>query len=169
MTDTISIRTADGADLDALVELNRAVQGIHAAALPSLFKSECALETVKEAFQKMMAAPGGCWLIAEAAQPCGYLYADFRERPESWSQRQRRVCNISHVAVSPGWRRRGVARQLVARVREEAARRGFERIELDVWSFNPEAKACFARLGFHVFNERMTYGESTAETEGPEP
>ena len=47
--------------------------------------------------------------------------------------------------------------------------RGFERIEIDVWSFNREAKACFARLGFHVFNERMTYGESTAETEGPEP
>lgn len=169
MTDTISIRTAEGADLDALVELNRAVQGLHAAALPSLFKSECAVETVKEAFQKMMAAPGGCWLIAEAVQPCGYLYADFRERPESWSQRQRRVCNISHVAVSPGWRRRGVARRLVAHLREEAERRGFARIELDVWSFNREAKACFARLGFHVFNERMAYRAPTGETEGPAP
>ena len=169
MTDTISIRMADGADLDALVELNRVVQGVHAAALPGLFKSECAVEVVKEAFETMMAAPGGYWLIAEAAQPCGYLYADFRERPESWSQRQRRVCNISHVAVSPGWRRHGVARRLVARLREEAERRGFARIELDVWSFNREAKTCFARLGFHVFNERMTYGEPVGETEGAVP
>lgn len=123
------------------------------------------MEAVKDAFQRMMEAPGGYWLIAESDQPCGYLYADFRERPESWSRPQHRLCNISHVSVNPGWRRRGVARLLVTRLREEAGRRGFERIELDVWSFNVEARACFARLGFHVFNERMEFREPAKERE----
>lgn len=149
------IRPAGVPDLDALVTLNDYVQTLHAAEYPELFRLRPPAAEVADAFRKLLADPTALWLLAEAETPCGYLYAQFHEKPESWSRPAHRVCNINHLAVHPAARRRGVARQLIAAVAAEAERRGFARVELDVWSFNQPARAAFQRLGFHVFNERM--------------
>ena len=36
-------------------------------------------------------------------------------------------------------------------------------MELDVWSFNSEAKHFYLKNGFKVFNERMTIGINEAQ------
>jgi ribosomal protein S18 acetylase RimI-like enzyme len=36
-----------------------------------------------------------------------------------------------------------------------AKNKGIERVELDVWSFNLEAKHFYAKHGFKIFNEKM--------------
>ncbi len=153
----ITIRQAGIDELTELVRLNRTVQALHAAEYPELFREEPPFELVEASFRKLMESETGFWLMASASKPCGYLFAEFRERPESWIRYSHKVCNISQLSVEPEFQRQGVAKGLVARLRQEAAARGFERIELDVWSFNAGAKASFERLGFRVFNERMAF------------
>jgi diamine N-acetyltransferase len=151
----MTIRKATVADLPLLVTLSQTVQRQHADAHPELFRQNPPTEEAAAAFQKMMESPNGYWLIAEEKIACGYLYAYFLERKESWVTSACKVCTIHHVSVEPSFRRRGIARALVAALKDEAVSRGYDRIELDVWSFNSTAKECFARLGFRVFNELM--------------
>ncbi len=153
----MKIRAATILDVDALVSLNAHVHSIHVEALPLLFRNQPPVDEVAVAFRKMIEDPTAFWLLAEETTACGYLYAQFHERPENWFRAAFQVCNISHISVHPDARRKGVARQLVAAVVAEAERRDFTRIELDVWSFNQDARKVFRRLGFQVFNERMEF------------
>ena len=38
---------------------------------------------------------------------------------------------------------------------ESARSKDINRVELDVWAFNSEARRFYAKHGFEVFNERM--------------
>jgi diamine N-acetyltransferase len=151
----MKIRPANLPDVEDLVSLNGHVQSIHAAAVPSLFLNQPLAFEVASAFRKMLEDPAAVLLVAEEKLPCGYLYAQFYDRPENWFRPAFRICNISHISVHPDARRKGVARRLIAAIVAEAEKRGFNRIELDVWSFNQDARAAFKQLGFQVFNERM--------------
>ncbi len=151
----MKIRRATVSDTDTLLELYQEVQGLHAEALPELFlgpspgPAECAV------FQKWVEDPAALWLLAEQDGALGYLYAQFHDVGETFFRPALRVCNISQLSVRPESRRKGVARRLVSSLVEEADKLGFDRIELEVWSFNRGARAAFARLGFEVLNERM--------------
>jgi ribosomal protein S18 acetylase RimI-like enzyme len=151
----LTICRATRCDLAVLADLNNHVQSLHARACPALFRHDPPPEEVAAAFEKMVEDPSALWLLAKTDRPAGYLYAQFRERPESWARPALRVCNISHLVVHPDFRRLGVARRLLSDIVTEAGTRGFARIELDVWAFNHRARAAFKRLGFAVFNERM--------------
>jgi ribosomal protein S18 acetylase RimI-like enzyme len=152
------IRPATVADLSALVALNAHVQSLHAEALPEQFRANPPTTEVAATFAEKLAEPTALWLLAElGGSPCGYLYAQFREHEENWARPARRACNLAHVAVHPAHRRQGIARALIEAAIAEAGRRGFARIELDVWSFNTEAREAFGRLGFTTFNERMEW------------
>lgn len=153
----MQIRVATTEDVPQLARLNGAVQRIHAHAVPKLFRGDAPRELVEAGFRDMVDDPSAFWLIAEDPEPVGYLYATFRNREETWCRPANRICNIGHVSIEREHQRHGVGRALVERLFQEAASRGFERIELDVWSFNAEAKEAFAHLGFRVFNERMVY------------
>jgi len=151
----MNIRLATTLDIDALVSLTGYVQALHATAIPLLFRSQPPDAEVASAFHKMIEAPHSIWFIAEQEVPCGYLHAQFYDRPENWCRPATRVCNIEGIVVHPQARRKGIARNLISALKKEAEKRGVSRIELEVWSFNQEARAAYKRLGFQVFRERM--------------
>jgi shikimate dehydrogenase len=104
----------------------------------------------------MIEAPSSYWLVAEEDQPIAFLSAEFRDREETWYLVPHRLCYLAAIAVAPGFRHRGIARALLAELQREAAARGVTCIELDVWTFNEQAREAFARLGFRGIMERMT-------------
>ena len=163
------IRRSTREDVPALVDLNTIVQSLHADALPALFRKDCPRAVVMDAFERMLDDPKALWLIAEDKEPCGYIYAEFRDREESWFRPAHRICNISHIAVRRDHRKAGVARALIEAVRKEADVRGYRRIELDVWSFNGKARKAFEHLGFRVFNERMAWQDPHEAPESSRP
>lgn len=150
------IREATPEDVNALVELNSHVQSIHALALPAIFRNSLSKNEVADTFKKLIGDRNALWLIAEDERPHAYLLAEFQDRPATCFKLAQRICNLSHIAVRPDSRKQGLAKALIAALVLRAKARGYERIDLDVWSFNREAKAVFAKLGFQVFNERMT-------------
>jgi ribosomal protein S18 acetylase RimI-like enzyme len=152
----MKIRKATVADAPALVALNRSVQEMHADAFPERFRRNAPQETVERAFAAMIEAPSSYWLVAEEDQPVAFLSAEFRDRDESWYLVPHRLCYLAAVAVAPAFRQRGIARALLDELQREAAARGAFCIELDVWSFNEQARQAFARLGFRGIMERMT-------------
>lgn len=152
----MKIRIATIDDVDALVALHFHVHKIHAANEPDVFKDSLRVADVSAAFRKMLGEPEALWIIAEAPEPIGYLYAGFYESLSGWYKHALKGCDIRHIAVHPDARRRGVAKALLAALVAEANSLGYKRIDLTVWTFNHEAKAAFSQMGFSVYNERMT-------------
>jgi ribosomal protein S18 acetylase RimI-like enzyme len=151
----MEIRQATMADIPVLVALNRIVHTMHVEAFPGTFRRDPPDEVVSGAFKAAMESPTSYWLLAEEERAVGFLSADFRQRGETWHMMAHRVCYIGAVVVEAGCRRKGIARALLAKLKDEARSREVTRIELDVWAFNVEARRAFASLGFRPVMERM--------------
>ena len=65
--------------------------------------------------------------------------------------------HINTLAVTPGWRQRGVATFLLQAVMAEAAQEGARRATLEVRASNAAALRLYARLGFTVSATRPGY------------
>jgi GNAT superfamily N-acetyltransferase len=142
-------------DLGTIVALNAFVQRQHAKEFPDLFKLPADSQQSVDAFRAILDAPDSLVLLAEDVEPVGYLYAQFQNRPASWVRLELQVFYIHHMVVTPKHRRRGAGTALLSGALEAARSRRIKRVELDVWSFNSEARHFWAKHGFEVFNERM--------------
>lgn len=156
----MKIRQATVSDVPALVALNRIVHAMHVAAVPEIFRRDPPEQIVADAFKVAIEAPSAYWLVAEEEEAVAFLSADFRQRDETWYMISHRVCYIGGIVVVPRYRRTGIARALTSELKREAHSRGVDRIELDAWVFNHEAKQVFTKLGFHSVMERMAFSET---------
>jgi [ribosomal protein S18]-alanine N-acetyltransferase len=64
---------------------------------------------------------------------------------------------LGDLAVEPAFRRRGVARALLARVLAECAARGARTLYLEVRESNAAARALYERAGFEMVGRRREY------------
>jgi len=157
------VRNAKAADLEALLALNAFVQQQHTDALPQLFKATTKPQQIRDEFKDFISDPNSLVLLAEETEPAGYLFAQFQNHPANWARFELKLLCIQHLVVAPKFRRQGVATKLLSAALDAARSRGIERIELDVWSFNSEAKNFYLKNGFKVFNERMTITTDEAQ------
>jgi diamine N-acetyltransferase len=152
---TMRIRKATITDLEAIIALNALVQQRHADALPELFKAPAQSQQITDAFRGFLADPNSLILLAEETQPAGYLWGQFLNRPASWARFEMQLLYVQHMVVAPPFRRKGTGTLLLTSAVETARSQGIKRVELDVWSFNAEARRFYAKNGFEIFNERM--------------
>ena len=89
-----------------------------------------------------------CVLLGdEGEKRCGYVVASIVVD----------VAEIENLAVTPEFRRCGVARRLVEAVREEAAVRGVVALQLEVNERNESARAFYGAMGFVEDGRREGY------------
>jgi ribosomal protein S18 acetylase RimI-like enzyme len=78
------------------------------------------------------------------------VMVDWIERPETPYAPARKMCHIAEICVDASCRGTGIGHALLEFVRQEARKRGFPRIELDVWDFN-DALGFYEKEGFTVY------------------
>ena len=59
--------------------------------------------------------------------------------------------------VDEAFRRQGIAGELFAFMKKDAIKRGFDKIELDVWEFNVSAVDFYRTMGFRETRRWMEY------------
>jgi len=80
----IVIAPATEADAEAVSALNREVQGVHAAALPSMFKLPGPERFPPSQVRALLAKPENIVLLARLGpEPAGYVYAEIVRRPQT--------------------------------------------------------------------------------------
>jgi GNAT superfamily N-acetyltransferase len=150
-----TVRPATAGDVPQLVELNALVQTEHVAAEPDVFKPTRADEVAAWFAAELEASSERVWVAASGAQVVGYVTALAEARPEHLFCHARSWWEVDQLAVHPGWRRRGVARALLAAVAAEASRPGVGQLQLSTWCFNTGALEAWRHLGFAPQTTRL--------------
>lgn len=70
---------------------------------------------------------------------------------------------LANIAITPGWRGSGLGARLLEHVLAVAARRGVEKIFLEVRASNEAALALYRRYGFEQAGRRAGYYEQPRE------
>jgi len=71
--------------------------------------------------------------------------------------------HITNIAVRPDRRRRGLARNLLGGILEEARQRHLRQVVLEVRPSNTEARTLYESFGFRVVGRRRGYYYDTGE------
>ena len=88
---------------------------------------------------------------------CGMAGVEYLNKQESPYSRERKIYHVVEFGVDTAFRRRGVGRELMAFIRDDAKAKGFTRIELDMWTFNEGALRFYEAVGFRTFRRFMEW------------
>jgi GNAT superfamily N-acetyltransferase len=144
----IRIEPATARDHDTFVELDGVVPALHAAAHPDLFKRDVVLRPAGSPSSSRGRA--SLWLAYDCDRAVGYLYTEHKHRAETRFQH----APPSSTSITSR-ARGGIGTALLQHARDLTRDLGVRRIELDVSSFNADARRLFASAGFRVFNEKL--------------
>ena len=150
----IHVRLAKPGDAEAIVGLMQEVQAVHVAGRPDLFKPG-GTEDAAETRQRMRLPDSFMWVATLDSDIVGYAYGRVSADPENRWRFAARTFILDQMGAKTGFRRQGIGRALWNAVLEVARAERAERVVLNVWSFNPGARAFYDRLGFQSFHERM--------------
>lgn len=150
------VREATKADLARINEMRKMVNDIHVEGRPDIFRPGFC-EEIQDQAAKYLEGENNNILVAEReGTVCGFVMVDYVERPENAYNLERKFIHVAEIGVDEHFRRQGVGRELLEGMKEDARRRGFRRIELDVWAFN-DALDFYEAVGFKVFRRFMEY------------
>ena len=148
---TPAVRYAEYGDLPRVNELRGAVSQLHAAGRPDIFRPGFCEELRQRLYDLFDTPQYGVIVACLGGTVCGFAVVQYVDTPESPYKRAGHFCNIEEFGVDAAYRRRGVGTALLDFCRAEAGRRGFDRLTLDVWTFNAEARKFYESAGFRPY------------------
>lgn len=152
----VCVRRATPADAADIARLALEIQDVHVRGCPDLFKPGGGEPRADIAGR--VTAPGQFyWIATLADDPVGYAYARLVLEPESLWRYASRWLLLDQMGVDARHRSRGIGEALWDAVRETAGTEAVDRVILNVWSFNHDARRFYERLGFTSFQERMAF------------
>jgi ribosomal protein S18 acetylase RimI-like enzyme len=146
---TVKLRRGRRSDLDALVALE------HAVFDSQLFAGHV---IARASFRRLLASPGATFLVAEARKQIGAqigaqvgAYVLVLYRANSGAAR------IYSIGVAARFRRRGLARSLVAAAEKDAVRRGRKAMRLEVRADDRGTIALYESSGYRRIGRAPGY------------
>jgi len=141
MAKTLKLRRGRRGDLDALVALERELfdNRVFAGHLIS-----------RASFWRLLASPSATFIVAEtSAQIAGYLLVLYRANSLA--------ARIYSIGVAARFRRRGLARRLVAAAEKDAVRRGRKAMRLEVRADDRGTIALYELSGYRRIGRALGY------------
>ena len=138
-------------DLPRLVPLMRAVQAVHAAALPELFHDRASDGDLLAHLSE--AAQGGALFLAAVTprqEVLGLAVVLIQGRPADCLRHAATMGVLDVISVAPHARRRGIGRALVAAMEARLRTRGIAGWRASHWAFNDASAGLMAATGAKV-------------------
>jgi len=152
----VTIRQADARDYEAATLLYNALDVLHATLYPTIFREPKGPSRTREAFEAKLADPMKTVFVATCmGELCGLADAHEEAMPDFPIFIPARFAQIDNFIVAEHFRRRGIAGRMLAAIREWAAAREIEKIQLSVYSMNADALAFYRSAGFAPLRERL--------------
>lgn len=150
----MTVRPAQADDLDALGELLRIVDDLHAELLPTYFRKVRGRGNRRDTLERVLKSHDEVMLVVdEGAGAVGLIHVQIYDTPPVPIMVPRRRAHIDNIVVAEGARRRGYGAALVDAATRWARERGASEILLTVWTGNEAAERFYARLDFQRVNQ----------------
>lgn len=152
----MNIRKALVDDTDLIVGLLQAVQSVHVAGKPDVFKPIEMGQPLRDIMYGHLIDADTTAFIAEVGDvPVGYVLLMIRRRdPHPFMHAMQHIL-IDQISVNPEYRGQGIGKALMEQVYTFAREQCIDHVALSVWSFNEAAIRFYEREGFGVYNVRM--------------
>lgn len=151
------IRYARKEELERVNELRKQVFDIHASNRPDLFKDEFTAEFQDIIFSIFESDNSDVIIASRDNVICGFASVEYIDRPMSPYSKARRYYHIIEFGVDEKYRRQKVATEIFGFIKEESKKKGFDRIELDVYAFNEGAVKFYKSIGLATYRLYMEF------------
>lgn len=131
------------------------VNAIHVVGKPDVFKPGFSEELRNYIYEIWNDREKDIVVAENDGMICGFAVLHHINRPENPFMKERDFLDIDEFCVDKEFRRQGIALAMIAYIREFAMKKGFHRIELNMWEFNEEALAFYEAAGFRTFRRYM--------------
>ena len=149
------IRPALKNDLPRINELRHQVSELHYSARPDMFTPGFPQE-ISDYLQVMFNDDDKQIIVAEMNdQIVAFACLAEVESPATPYRPARRYLEVDEVGVDEFVRRQGIGRKLFEEIRCIAVKKGFKRIELNMWDFNEDALKFYEAIGFNTYRRYM--------------
>lgn len=149
------IRYAALSDLPQVNILRKQVNDLHAHGRPDIFRNDFCDAMQKRLYDQFAAEDSDVIVAVQGETVCGFAMVEYIQRPESPYCHPRRFYRVEEFGVDAAFRRQGIATALIVFCREEARKKGFRRMELDMWEFNEGALKFYESVGFSTYRRYM--------------
>ncbi|MBR4067780.1 MAG: GNAT family N-acetyltransferase [Clostridia bacterium] len=155
----ITIRDMQQQEAAEIAALHEQIQTIHANGRPDLFIAD-----YEDAMGLMLwhaAQEDKRVLVAERdSQLLGYAVIQYVNREATPYSHARRSVHVEELCVDENHRRSGAGRALMSYITEDAKKRAYPRVELDVWDFNESARNFYHAIGMSEYRHFLEYSLS---------
>ena len=147
----IQVRPVRRDELERVNELRRMVNEVHVQGRPDIFRPGFCEELERHVYDAFDDAQTDVIVALLGGEIAGFATVQYIHRPESPYTLARDFYRVEEFGVDAAYRRQGVATALVEYMKNDAREKGFNRIELDAWTFNEGALTFYENVGFRTY------------------
>lgn len=151
------IRFAKKSDLPEVNAVRRQVHELHARGRADIFKSEFGGELENHIYEFYSGENTEIIVGDIDGKICGFAVLETIDKPESPYSLARRFLRVTEFGVDEAYRRQGIGTQLFDFIKQLAAERKLDTIELDMWEFNEGALKFYESVGFNTYRRYMEF------------
>jgi diamine N-acetyltransferase len=153
---TIRIRPGTVEDYPQPSEVLAETFTLHQQAMPEHFRATDSPPPTRAVIEELLRDDHAAWFLAEAdGRIVGFVTLRLRPASHELFLVPEARAIVESLGILPAWRRRGIARQLMAAAEQWARQRGARRILLNVWEFNAGALGFYATVGYTTFSRNL--------------
>lgn len=151
------VRFAKREELVRVNELRKQVSDLHANGRPDICRNNFNEELQNSIYEIWKNNESDVLIAVRDNQICGFASVEYIEKPLSSYTFARKYYLIKEFGVDEKYRRQKIATELFDFIKADAKRKGYDRIELDVWQFNESAIKFYEKVGFLTYRQYMEF------------
>ncbi|MCM1049498.1 MAG: GNAT family N-acetyltransferase [Clostridiales bacterium] len=153
--ENVIVRYAKREELESVNIIRKQVNEVHVNGRPDIFRDDGWQLIEPFVYTRFDEESSGVIVAAIEGKIVGFAVVQYIVKPESPFNKERRFLHIEEFGVEESHRRKGVATAIIDFIKEDARKRGFKKIELDMWEFNDGALAFYESVGLKTFRRYM--------------
>ena len=151
----MEIRLAEYTELDEINVLRKQVNDLHAKGKPEFFKEGFSKEL--QDFLVDIWNNEKCKIVVavDSSRIIGYSIFSIAPKKEALFMRGGDYLDIDEICIDKDHRRQGIASSIMKYIENYAKKIGIERIVLNMWEFNEEARSFYEKSGFKTYRRYL--------------
>ncbi len=149
------VRYANYEEPEQINRLRKQVNELHCKGRPDIFRSGFCREMQDVIFDMLESEDSDIIVAERNGVICGFACVEYAVKPLSPYNLERKYYHIVEFGVDEKYRQQGVASEMLDFIREEAKKKNYDKIELDMWEFNENALKFYEAVGFRTYRRYM--------------